>query len=334
MRSVCDTTYWRVGPETVTDYIFRRILGIFPVLLGGSAIIFFSLRIFTPVDIIEDSLSQGVGANDEVLRDQLRREYGLDKPMLVQYVLWLWGAVRGDFGLSWATGQPVADRIFQSLPVSLEITLLSIVFAIVIGIPFGVLSAVRLNSWIDYLVRFIAVVGLSIPSFVVATVLLVAPSIWWGWTPPVGYKAPWEDMSTHMVQMALPLAALAFGVAAVNVRMLRSTLLEVLRNDFIRTGRAKGLNERMVVAEHGLKNALIPVVTIMGTQVAFTLGGSVVLENIFSLPGLGRLTLIAIDKGDFAQLQANILYLFLIYTIVNLLVDLSYAWLDPRIHYS
>jgi len=323
-----------MGRRTVTDYILRRIIGIFPVLLGGSAIIFFSLRIFTPVDIIEDSLSQGVGANDEVLRDQLRREYGLDKPMLVQYVLWLWGAVRGDFGLSWATGQPVADRIFQSLPVSLEITLLSIVFAIVIGIPFGVLSAVRLNSWIDYLVRFIAVVGLSIPSFVVATVLLVAPSIWWGWTPPVGYKAPWENMSTHMVQMALPLAALAFGVAAVNVRMLRSTLLEVLRNDFIRTGRAKGLNERMVVAGHGLKNALIPVVTIMGTQVAFTLGGSVVLENIFSLPGLGRLTLIAIDKGDFAQLQANILYLFLIYTIVNLLVDLSYAWLDPRIHYS
>jgi peptide/nickel transport system permease protein len=323
-----------MGPESVTEYILRRIIGIFPVLLGGSAIIFFSLRIFTPVDIIEDSLSQGVGANDEVLRDQLRREYGLDKPMLVQYVLWLWGAVRGDFGLSWATGQPVADRIFQSLPVSLEITLLSILFAIVIGIPFGVLSAVRLNSWIDYLVRFIAVVGLSIPSFVVATVLLVAPSIWWGWTPPVGYKAPWEDMSTHMVQMALPLLALAFGVAAVNVRMLRSTLLEVLRNDFIRTGRAKGLNERMVVAGHGLKNALIPVVTIMGTQVAFTLGGSVVLENIFSLPGLGRLTLIAIDKGDFAQLQANILYLFLIYTIVNLLVDLSYAWLDPRIHYS
>ncbi len=323
-----------MGSESVTEYILRRIIGIFPVLLGGSAIIFFSLRIFTPVDIIEDSLSQGVGANDEVLRDQLRREYGLDKPMLVQYVLWLWGAVRGDFGLSWATGQPVADRIFQSLPVSLEITLLSIVFAIVIGIPFGILSAVRLNSWIDYLVRFIAVVGLSIPSFVVATVLLVAPSIWWGWTPPVGYKAPWEDMSTHMVQMALPLAALAFGVAAVNVRMLRSTLLEVLRNDFIRTGRAKGLTERMVVAGHGLKNALIPVVTIMGTQVAFTLGGSVVLENIFSLPGLGRLTLIAIDKGDFAQLQANILYLFLIYTIVNLLVDLSYAWLDPRIHYS
>ncbi|HEX3246049.1 MAG TPA: ABC transporter permease [Chloroflexota bacterium] len=318
----------------MTDYILRRIIGIFPVLLGGSAIIFFSLRIFTPVDIIEDSLSQGVGASDEVLRDQLRREYGLDKPMLLQYVLWLGGAVRGDFGTSWATGQPVGERIFSSLPVSLEITLLSIVLAIVIGIPFGVASAVRLNTWLDYLVRFIAVVGLSVPSFVVATVLLVVPSLWWGWSPPVGYKAPWEDMPTHAIQMALPLIALAVGVAAVNVRMLRSTLLEVLRNDFIRTGRAKGLNERMVVARHGLKNALIPVVTIMGTQVSFTLGGSVVLENIFSLPGLGRLTLIAIDKGDFAQLQANILYLFLVYTIVNLLVDLSYAWLDPRIHYS
>ena len=318
----------------MTDYILRRIIGIFPVLLGGSAIIFFSLRLFTPVDIIEDSLSQGVGASDAVLREQLKREYGLDKPMLLQYVVWLWGAVRGDFGTSWATGQPVGERIFQSLPVSLEITLLSIVLAIVIGIPVGVLSAVRMNSWMDYLVRFLAVVGLSIPSFVVATVRLVAPSIWWGWTPPVGYKAPWESFGTHAIQMALPLAALAIGVAAVNVRMLRSTLLEVLRNDFIRTGRAKGLNERVVVARHGLKNALIPVVTIMGTQVSFTLGGSVVLENIFSLPGLGRLTLIAIDKGDFAQLQANILYLFLVYTIVNLLVDLSYAWLDPRIHYS
>jgi peptide/nickel transport system permease protein len=254
--------------------------------------------------------------------------------MLLQYVLWLWGAVRGDFGTSWATGQPVGERIYQSLPVSLEITLLSIVLAIVIGIPFGVLSAVRMNTWPDYLVRFLAVVGLSIPSFVVATVLLVVPSIWWGWTPPVGYKPPWENLGTHAIQMALPLAALAVGVAAVNVRMLRSTLLEVLRNDFIRTGRAKGLDERVVIARHGLKNALIPVITIMGTQVSFTLGGSVVLENIFSLPGLGRLTLIAIDKGDFAQLQANILYLFLVYTIVNLLVDLSYAWLDPRIHYS
>lgn len=318
----------------MTDYIIRRVIGIIPVLLGGSAIIFFSLRIFTPVDIVEESLAQGVGASDTVLRDQLRREYGLDKPMLQQYVLWLWGAVRGDLGTSWATGQPVSERILQSLPVSLEITAFSIILAIVIGVPLGVVSAVKQNTAIDYLVRFVAVVGLSVPSFVIATVLLILPAIWWSWSPPVGYKAFWEDPGVHLIQMSLPLAALAVSVAAVKVRMLRSTLLEVLRNDFIRTGRAKGLNERMVVARHGLKNALIPVVTILGTQVSFTLGGSVVLENIFSLPGLGRLTLISIDKGDFAQLQANILYLFMVYTFVNLLVDLSYAWLDPRIHYS
>ncbi len=182
--------------------------------------------------------------------------------------------------------------------------------------------------------RFIAVIGLSVPSFVIATVLLIVPAMWWAWSPPVGYRAPWEDLAAHSVQMILPLAALAVGVAAVNMRMLRSTLLEVMRHDYIRTGRAKGLDDRLVISRHALKNSLIPVITIMGTQVGFTLGGSVVLENIFSLPGLGRLTLLAIDKGDFAQLQANILYLFLVYTLVNLLVDISYAWLDPRIHYS
>jgi peptide/nickel transport system permease protein len=248
-------------------------------------------------------------------------------------VLWIWGAVRGDFGTSWATGQPVGERIFSALPVSLEITALSLVLAVIIGIPFGIVSAVKQNSVADYVVRFLAVVGLSVPSFVVATALLILPVMLWGWTPPVGYKSPWEDFGTHWIQMLLPLVSLAAGVAAVNTRMLRSTLLEVLRLDFIRTGRAKGLDEKLVISRHALKNSLIPVITIMGTQVGFTLGGSVVLENIFSLPGLGRLTLLSIDKGDFAQLQANILYLFLVYTVVNLLVDLSYAWLDPRIHY-
>jgi peptide/nickel transport system permease protein len=164
-------------------------------------------------------------------------------------------------------------------------------------------------------------------------VLLVTPSILWGWSPPVGYKTPWENLPTHVVQMLLPLAALSVGVAAVQVRILRSTLLDVLRNEYVRTGRAKGLPERVVISRHALKNCLIPVITLLGTQVSFTLGGSVVLENIFSLPGLGRLTLMAIDKGDFPQLQANILYLLLIYIVMNLAVDLSYGWLDPRIRY-
>jgi peptide/nickel transport system permease protein len=208
------------------------------------------------------------------------------------------------------------------------------VLAVIIGIPLGIVSAVRQNGWPDYAVRLFAILGLSIPSFVIGTVLLITPALWWGWSPPVGYKPAWEDFRTHASQMMLPLIALGVGVAAVNVRMLRSTLLEVLRNEYVRTGRAKGLGENTVVFGHALKNALIPVITIMGTQVSFTLGGSVVLENIFSLPGLGRLTLTAIEKGDFPQLQANVLYLFIVYLVVNLLVDLSYAWLDPRIHYS
>jgi peptide/nickel transport system permease protein len=317
----------------MTAYLLSRLVAAIPALLGGSAIIFFSLRILAPVDIVEQSLSEGAAASDVVLRQQLRREFGLDQPMPLQFVSWLTGALRGDLGTSWMSGRPVVENILQALPVSLEITLLALLLALIIGIPIGVLSAVHQNTWLDYGLRFIAVVGLSIPSFVVATVLLVTPSIFWSWSPPPGYKAPWENLTTHVVQMLLPLAALAIGVAAVQVRMLRSTLLDVLRNDYVRTGRAKGLPEQLVISRHALKNCFIPVITLLGTQVSFTLGGSVVLENIFSLPGLGRLTLMAIDKGDFPQLQANILYLLLIYVIMNLVVDLSYGWFDPRIRY-
>jgi peptide/nickel transport system permease protein len=318
----------------VLAYALRRLLSAVPALLGGSAIIFLSLRILSPVDLIEQSLSEGAAAGDAVLRARLRSEFGLDQPLPVQYVSWLWGVVRGDLGTSWMSGRPVIENILSAVPVSLEITLLALALALLIGLPIGVLSAVHQNTWVDYVLRFVAVIGLSVPSFVVATVLLVAPSIVWGWSPPVGYKAPWENFGIHTVQMLLPLVALAVGVAAVQVRLLRSSLLDVLRNDYVRTGRAKGLAENTVISRHALRNCLIPMVTLLGTQVSFTLGGSVVLENIFSLPGLGRLTLAAIEKGDFPQLQANILYLLLIYLVMNLLVDLSYAWLDPRIRYS
>jgi peptide/nickel transport system permease protein len=315
------------------SYVIGRLLASVPALLGGSAIIFFSLRILAPVDLIEQSLSEGAAAGDAVVRAQLRHDFGLDQPLPVQYARWLWGAVRGDLGSSWMSNRPVVDNIVQALPVSLEITFLALGLALLIGIPMGVLSAVHHNTWLDYLLRLVAVVGLSIPGFVVATVLLVTPSIVWGWSPPVGYQAPWDNLPTHLVQMLLPLAALSIGVAAVQVRILRSTLLDVLRNEYVRTGRAKGLPEHLVISRHALKNCLIPVITLLGTQVSVTLGGSVVLENIFSLPGLGRLTLMAIDKGDFPQLQANILYLLLIYVVMNLAVDLSYGWLDPRIRY-
>lgn len=226
------------------------------------------------------------------------------------------------------------QEVLTSLPVTLELATISLVLAAVISIPLGVFSAVRRNSWLDYLARLVAIVGLSVPNFVVAVVLLLGISILWGWSPPVTFTPPWVDLSKHLQHMALPVLALTPLLIATPVRLLRSTMLEVLRNDYNRTARAKGVTETDVVYRHALKNALIPVVTIMGTQVSVTLGGAVVIEQIFLLPGVGRLMYESIRQGDFPQLQANVLYLLVVFLIMNLLVDLSYAWLDPRIRYS
>ena len=318
----------------MTEYVLRRLLALIPVLFGASFIIFFSLRLLAPIDFVEEALRETPGAGDPEIEAKLRAEFGLDKPIYEQYVRWLWGAVRGDLGTSWGSGNPVFQEIMDALPVSLEITILTMIIAIVIAIPAGVLSAVQQNTWTDYGARFITILGLSVPNFVVATALLLVPAVVWAWSPPVPYEKPWVDLGTHVQQVFLPLISLGAVVAATNVRMLRSTMLEVLRQDYVRTARAKGLQERVVVYRHALKNALIPVVTILGVQTSFILGGVVVVEQIYSLPGLGRLTLDAIFLGDFSQLQGNVLYLLLIFLVANLLVDISYAWLDPRIRYS
>ena len=335
----------------MTEYIIRRLLALIPVLLVASAIVFFSLRLFAPVDIIEETLAESPGAGDPIVRERLRKEFGLDKPLLPffkiedgqftvdptepgQYVSWLWGAVRGDLGTSWSSGRPVFQQIMEALPVSLELSLLALIVAVVISIPLGVLSAVRQDTAFDYTARFFAIIGLSIPNFVIATVLLLVPAMTWGWAPPLGYAAPWEDLGKHATQMFMPLVSLGAFIGATKVRLLRSSMLEVLRNDYIRTARAKGVREQLVVYRHALKNALIPTFTLFGLQIGTTLGGSVVVEQIFSLPGLGRLTLAAIQRGDFPQLQANVLYLLVIYVTVNLITDISYAWLDPRIRYN
>jgi peptide/nickel transport system permease protein len=309
-------------------------LALVPVLFGASTIVFIALRVFAPVDIVEDTLADSPGAADPEVRDRLRREFGLDRPVYEQYAIWLWGVLRGDLGTSWSTGQPVLKNILDALPVSLEITFLSTLLAVIIAIPLGVISATHQDTWADYASRFVAIVGLSIPNFVVATVLLLIPAMTLGWAPTIGYAAPWEDLGKHLNQMFLPLVSLSVTVAAVKVRILRSTMLEVIRQDYVRTAQAKGLAQRPIVFGHALRNALIPVVTVFGTQLGATLGGTVVIEQIYSLPGLGRLTLSAIQRADFPQLQANIVYLLIMYLIVNLIVDLSYGWLDPRVRYS
>lgn len=318
----------------MTTYIINRLIALIPVLVIGSAIIFFSLRLFTPVNIIEQSLAETPGAGDPQVEQRLREEFGLDKPIHVQYVLWLWGSVRGDLGTSWTTGYGVTESILISLPVSLELTVFNLILAVVIGVPLGALSAAYQNSKFDYGARFFAVLGLSVPNFVVGTLLIMGAAIIFKWVPDLGYTTFWENPTTHLTQIMMPVLALGASVAATKVRLLRSTMLEVLRNDYIRTARAKGLREQSVIYRHALKNALIPVVTVLGSQVSASLGGTVVIEHIFGLPGIGRLSLSAINQGDFPMLQGTTLYLMGIYVIMNLIVDISYAWLDPRIRYS
>jgi peptide/nickel transport system permease protein len=317
----------------MAEYCIRRILALIPVLLGASAIIFFCLRLYAPVDIVEEKLLNSPGAHDPVVRERLRQEFGLDRPIHVQYVTWLWGAVRGDLGTSWSSGRPVVQHIVETLPVTFEITFFAMLIAVIMGVPLGVISAANRGSWFDYASRFFAVLGLSIPNFVIATVLLLGPAMLWGWAPPIGYAPPWENLAKHLTQISLPLLALAASVSATKVRILRSSMLEVLRNDYVRTARAKGLVEGRVVYGHAFRNALIPAVTVLGTQLGATLGGSVVVEQIYSLPGLGQLTLSSILRGDFPQIQACVIYLLVVYLFVNLLVDISYVWLDPRIQY-
>ncbi len=318
----------------MTEYMFRRLLALVPVLLIASAIIFFTMRLFTPIDFVEQVLAESPGAGDPEIRARLRAEFGLDKQLHEQYASWLWGAARVDLGTSWSSGRPVMQGIADALPVSLEIALITTILAMFISVPLGVISAVKRNTWVDYTARFVGILGLSIPNFVLATVMLLVPAMTWGYAPPLGYASAFEDLGKHALQIVLPVISLGAVLAATQVRLLRSNMLEVLRNDYVRTARAKGLQERLVIYRHALKNALIPVVTIMGTQLSFTLGGTVVVEQIFSLPGLGRLTFTAIQRGDLPQIQASVLYLLVIFLVVNLIVDLSYAWLDPRIRYS
>ncbi len=318
----------------MTTYILRRLIALIPVLLIGSAIIFFSMRLFAPYDIIEETLAETPGAGDPEVEAKLREEFGLDKPIYVQYTLWLWGAVRGDLGTSWTTGYGVMESIAISLPVSLELTFIGLFLAVIMGVPLGALSAVNKDSKLDYFSRLFAIIGLSVPNFVLATLLIMGAAIYFRWVPDLGYTTFWEDPFTHFTQIFMPVIALGSSVAATKVRLLRSTMLEVLRNDYVRTARAKGLRERVVVYRHALKNAMIPVVTVLGSQVSASLGGTVVIEHIFSLPGIGRLSLDAINQGDFPMLQGTVLYLMAIYVVINLIVDISYAWLDPRIRYN
>jgi peptide/nickel transport system permease protein len=303
-----------------------------PTLLGMALLIFVMVRLL-PGDFV-DAL---VGADSTISaesKEALRASYGLSEPLPVQFARWIGELARGELGVSFRTGQPIGKILRSSLPITLELAVLSLLLSVVVAIPLGLLSATRRNSQIDFWARLAGLIGLSFPNFWLATVLLLATSLLLHWVPPVIWIPPADDLLGNLRQVLLPVLALSLQLIAIQMRMVRATMLEVLRQDHVRTARAKGLSERAVLYRHALRNALIPVVTVIGLQLGVLMGGSVIIEQIFGLPGLGWFLLQAIYNRDYPVVQVTALFLAVVFVVINLVVDLLYGFLDPRIKYS
>ncbi len=314
----------------MTTYILKRIVSMVPVLLLVSVVIF-SLIHLTPGDPVITML--GEEATPEA-RDRLRTQLGLDRPLPVQYASWLVRVLSGDLGRSIRTNQPVSEAILERLPVTVELAVLALTIALTIALPAGIIAAVRRGSYADITSTVLCLLGVSMPNFLLAVFLVYVFSLQLRWLPPIGYTNPATDLLGNLKGMIMPAFTLGAFAAAATARLTRSTLLEVLNQDYIRTGYAKGLAERAVIRRHAMKNALIPVVTVVGLQLDTLLGSAIVPETICALPGVGRLVVDSIYQRDFPLVQGVTLYLAVIFLVVNLLVDLMYAYLDPRIRYS
>jgi len=312
-------------------YVIRRLLLAVPVLLLSSLIVFGLMRVM-PGDALIALMGESGNVGEKDLA-KLRKDLGLDRPYHEQYLLWLWQMVSLNPGHSIFTNEPIPVALRKAIPVTLELATLAMILGLVIAIPIGVLSATRQDTPSDYLGRVVAVSGLSLPDFWLGTLVITFAAIWFQWIPPIGYASFWDDPVKNLQQFLLPAAVLGFRLSAATMRMTRSTVLEVLREDYVRTARAKGLGGRVVVYKHALKNALIPVVTIVGGQLGVLLAGTVVVETIFALPGMGRLTVEAILFRDYPVVQTNVMLVAATLVTLNLVVDLTYAWLDPRIRY-
>mgnify|MGYP001111601508 CR=1 FL=1 len=315
----------------MTAYVARRLLLIIPTLFIASLIIFALIR-FIPGDIVDQMASQHIFFS-EMDRAQLEHELGLDLPIHVQYGHWIEGIFRGDFGVSLWAKTPVSRELGQRLPVTIELGLLAITVGLVIALPIGMYSAIRQDTLGDYVGRSFAILCISIPGFWLGTLIIVFPSIWWGWSPPTQYVSFPESPMTNLKMFIFPAIVLGLALSGVTMRMTRTMMLEVLRQDYIRTAWAKGLKERVVITRHALKNALIPVVTIVGLQLPILVGGSVIIEQIFSLPGIGRLMLDALVQRDYPIVTGVMFTIAIFVLLVNLVVDLSYGFLDPRVKY-
>ena len=314
-------------------YLIRRLLLIIPTLLILSILVFLSVR-FIPGDVI-DTMFGDMQYFAGVDREAFERRLGLDVPVYVQYGRWIGGIfLHGTLGESLLGGYSVEDRIIGRLPVTIELGLLAIVIGLLIALPVGIYSAIRQDTAADYVGRSIATIGLAMPNFWLGLMVMLFPAIWWGWSPPVQWVPFAEDPLGNLAVLIIPSLILGTASAAATMRMTRTMMLEVLRQDYIRTAWSKGLKERVVIMRHTVKNALIPVVTLIGLQLPILVGGAVIMENIFNLPGLGRLMVLVLEQRDYPVVSGINLFFATAVVLFNLLIDLLYSYLDPRVRYE
>ena len=316
------------------QYALKRIALIIPTVLLVSIIVFTVMRLL-PGDPALVILSEGDATFTQEELEDLREQLGTNRPIVVQYGDWIYGLIQGDLGTSiWRSGQPVTKLVGERIWRTLELAVLAIVIAVIFAVPLGVISAIKPDSVIDYFSRIIALVGISIPTFFAGLLVVLILSRGFGWLPPLGYADLWDDPWKNIQQMFLPALALGFYDMAFIARVTRSSMMEIIREDYMRTARAKGLAERIVLARHGLKNAVLPILTISGWQFGRLFGGTVIIESIFKVPGIGTLLIETVFQRDFPTIQAIIIVIAVSIVIINLLVDLLYGLLDPRIRYA
>jgi peptide/nickel transport system permease protein len=321
------------GRNDMWQYIVKRLLLMIPTLFGAALVVFLLMNI-VPGDIALLVIGGDQGGDiDPRELAKLREQLGLNRPLYIQFLSWVWGIVHLDFGNSLWTGAPVMEELRIRFPLTLEIAIIATIVSTLIAIPLGTIAAIRQDTWVDYVVRVVSIGGLAIPSFWTGILIILFLVIYFEWSPPLEFVSLTEDPWGNFKQLVWPIVSVGYRASAVTTRMTRSTVLEVMREDYIRTAWAKGLHERAVVIKHVLKNAILPVVTILGTEFAFLIGGLVVTETVFTLNGVGSFVVDAIAHRDIPVVQTLVLLIAFSFVFVNLIIDLIYAWLDPRISY-
>ena len=311
-------------------FILHRALLMIPTLLGVAIMVFFMRRMM-PGDPLA-MIFEGANVTKEVVEAE-RARLGLDQPIYIQFAKWLGSALQGDFGYSMWTGRPVLYEIGIRLELSLQVAVMATILAVLLALPLGTLSAIFKDTWIDHVIRVFSIAGLAVPSFWLGMIIILLLLTWFSWIPPLTFTPFLEDPGANLLQLIWPALAVGYRYSAVSTRMMRSSILEVLQEDYIRTARAKGVYERLVISRHALRNALLPVITVIGLEFAFLVGGLVVTEQVFNLNGIGKLFVQAIGRGDYTLLQALVLLVSVVFVLVNFAIDMLYAVFDPRIRY-